>query len=179
VGESRYSGRDMPPGYLKEFAEELRRVGDVVFKGRHRSPVLVVLGKTAELIGEPAGREKTMAALSSAEGVTQMALVDRVFAIEKAPHSPRGPIVLGRSGETDVSIPEYSISKRHCLFDFEPEGIKISDCGSTNGTIVDGERIQVGEQRIVKDGTRVSLGRFAFAFRSAAGFHAHLKSLPP
>lgn len=169
----------MPAGYLKDFVQELGRVGDVVFKGRHRAPVLIVLGKTAELIGEPAGREKTMAALSSPEGVTQMALVDRVFAIEKAPHSPRGPIVLGRSGETDVSIPEYSISKRHCLFEFEPEGIKISDCGSTNGTIVDDERVPAGEQRLVKDGTKISLGRFAFAFRTAAGFHAYLKSLIP
>ena len=66
----------MPTGYLKDFVEELGRVGDVVFKGRYRSPVLIVLGKTAELVGEPAGREKTMIAQSS-PNVTQMALVDR------------------------------------------------------------------------------------------------------
>jgi hypothetical protein len=169
----------MPPGYLKDFAAELGKVGDVVFKSRYRSPVLVVIGKTAELIGEPAGREKTMVAQSSPDGVTQMALVDRVFALEKAAHAPRGPIVLGRSGETDVSIPEYSISKRHCFFEFEVDGIKLTDCGSTNGTIVDGERIVAGEQRIIKDGSQISLGRFAFAFRTAAGFHGYLKSLRP
>ena len=166
----------MSAGYLKDFAEELKRVGDVVFKNRHRAPVLIVIGKTAELVGEPAGREKTMVAKTSVSGLTSVALVDRVFSVEKAPHSPRGPIVLGRSGETDVSIPEYSISKRHCFFDFEPDGIKITDCGSTNGTIIDDELIVTGEQRIVKDGTKIALGRFAFEFRTAVGFHAYLKS---
>ena len=169
----------MPAGYLKDFVEELGRVGDVVFKGRYRSPVLIVLGKTAELVGEPAGREKTMIAQTSANGVTQMALVDRVFSVEKQAHAPRGPIVLGRSGETDVSIPEYSISKRHCYFEFDVEGIKITDCGSTNGTIVDDERIVSGEQRIIRDGSKISLGRFAFSFRTAAGFHGYLKSMLP
>jgi hypothetical protein len=165
----------MPAGYLKDFVEELRKVGDVVFKNRHRAPVLIVIGKTAELVGEPAGREKTMASMASVE-VTQVALVDRVFSVEKASHGPRGPIVLGRSGETDVSIPEYSISKRHCYFDFEPDGIKITDCGSTNGTIVDDQLIVSGEQRIIKDGSKIALGRFAFEFWTAAGFHAYLKS---
>ena len=169
----------MPTGYLKDFVEELGRVGDVVFKGRYRSPVLIVIGKTAELVGEPAGREKTMIAQTSPNGMTQMALVDRVFAVEKQAHSPRGPIVLGRSGETDVSIPEYSISKRHCFFEFEADGIKITDCGSTNGTIVDDERIVSGEQRIIRDGSQISLGRFAFLFRTAAGFHGYLKSMLP
>ena len=88
----------MPAGYLKDFADELKQVGDVVFKSRHRSPVLIVIGKAAELVGEPAGREKTMVAEISPNGMTQMALVNRVFAVEKQAHSARGPIVLGRSG---------------------------------------------------------------------------------
>jgi hypothetical protein len=167
----------MPAAYLKDFREELKRVGDAVFKMRHRSPVLIVLGKTAELVGEPAPGERTIPAQRSGDGVKQMALGDRVFPVVKAPHAPRGPIVVGRSGETDVSIPEYSISKRHCFFEFEPDGIKITDCGSTNGTIVGQVRIPTGEPTIVKDGATISLGRFAFAFRTAPGFHAYVKSL--
>lgn len=163
------------PDYLKDYQEELRRVGDVVFKSRHRAPVLIVVGKAAELVGESGSMDKTMVAAPAPEGERAVALLNRVFPVAKAPHTPRGPIVLGRSGENDVRIPEYSISKRQCYFDFLPEGVKITDCGSTNGTIVGDQ--QIAEPALIKDGTRITLGRFAFEFRTAAGFHAYVKSL--
>ena len=166
----------MSAGYLKDFRDELRKLGDTVWKRRHRTPMLIVLGKTAELVVAKEWSDTTVVATPSGD-VRHMALVDRVFAVEKAPHSPRGPIVVGRSDATDVAIPEDSISKRHCYFDFEAEGIKVTDCGSTNGTIVGAERIVPGEPTIVRDGSTIALGRFAFCFRTAPGFHALVKSL--
>jgi len=169
--------KPMPSGYLKDFKEELRRVGDVVFKGRYRTPVLIVVGKTAELVEGASGVDKTMVAARSGTSKQTMALIDRVFPVNKAPHAQRGPIMLGRSGDNDIAIPEYSISKRQCHFEFEPDGIKITDCGSTNGTIVDEEPIPPREPVIIKDGTKISLGRFEFVFHTANGFHAYVKSL--
>lgn len=163
--------------YLKDYRAELVRVGDVVFKSRHRSPVLIVIGKAAELVGESASLDKTMVAAPSPDGIRAVALLHRVFPVAKAPHAPRGPIRLGRSGENDIPIPEYSISKRQCYFDFDPEGIKIIDCGSTNGTFVGDSQITPAEPVLIKDGARITLGRFAFDFRTAAGFHAYVKSL--
>ncbi|MES1205043.1 MAG: FHA domain-containing protein [Pseudomonadota bacterium] len=164
--------------YLKDYQEELRRVGDVVFKQRHKAPVLIVVGKAAELVDDKDALDRTMAAKRSEDSGKQVALLNRVFPVSKAAHTPRGPVRLGRSGDNDIPIPEYSISKQQCAFDFEPEGVMITDCGSTNGTLVDDARIDSKEQVLIKDGTRISLGRFAFVFRSAAGFHAHVKSLP-
>ncbi|MEO5768553.1 MAG: FHA domain-containing protein [Polyangia bacterium] len=163
--------------YISDYKEELRRVGDVVFQSRHRSPMLVVIGRAAELVAESNSLDKTMVAAPSPEGIRAMALLHRVFPVAKAPHAARGPIRLGRSGENDVAIPEYSISKRQCYFDFDPDGIKITDCGSTNGTIVGDVQIAPAEPVVLKDGTRIVLGRFAFEFRTAAGFHAYVKSL--
>jgi hypothetical protein len=162
--------------YLRDYQEELRRVGDVVFKQRHRSPVLIVVGKAAELVGESKSADRTMIASRAAIGAQQVALLDRVFPVTKASHAPRGPVQLGRSADNDVPMPEYSISKRQCQFHFEAEGTKITDCGSTNGTIVGGNRLEPGQSVLIQDGTKVSLGRFAFVFRSAAGFHAFVKS---
>ncbi len=163
--------------YLKDYQEELRRLGDVVFKQRHRAPVLIVVGKAAELADEDAAFDKTMVASRPVSDAKQVAVVNRVFPVTKAPHAPRGPVMLGRSGSNDIAIQEYSISKRQCYFDFEPEGVKITDCGSTNGTIVAGDKIPQKEAVLIKDGAQISLGRFAFVFRTAAGFHAHIKSL--
>jgi FHA domain len=162
--------------YLKDFQEELRRLGDVMFKQRHRSPVLIVVGKAAELANQSNIPDKTMVATRSAAG-GQVALLNRVFQVTKAPHAPRGPVVLGRTGDNDITIPEYSISKRQCQFHFEMEGVKITDCGSTNGTVVGEDRILPGESVLIADGARILIGRFAFVFRTAAGFHAYVKSL--
>jgi hypothetical protein len=167
----------MPAGYLKDFQEEMRRVGDVVFKQRHRSPVLIVLGKIAELVDDDASHDKTMVAARSPDGVHEMALVNRVFPVLKSAYTQRGPVVLGRSGENDIAIPEFSISNRHCYFEFEAEGIFLTDCGSTNGTIVGDVPIAPGESVELEDGAAISLGRFAFSFRTATGFHAYVKSL--
>jgi hypothetical protein len=163
--------------YLKDYQEELRRVGDVVFKSRHRAPVLIVVGKAAELADDEGGFDKTMVANRSENSDRTVALLHRVFPVTKAAHATRGPVMLGRSGDNDIAIPEYSISKRQCFFEFEPEGVKITDCGSTNGTLVGGDPIPAKEPVLVKDGAKVSLGRFAFEFRTAAGFYAHVKSL--
>lgn len=167
----------MAATYVKDLKDELLKVGDVVFKSRHRSPVLIVVGKAGELAEGNSGRDKTMMATPSERTGHEFALIDRVFAVTKAPNSSRGPVVLGRSGGTDITIPEFSISKRHCFFEFELGGIKIIDCGSTNGTLVGDRRLLSGESAVIEDGSRVSLGRFAFVFRTAAGLHAHLKSL--
>ena len=167
----------MPSVYLKDYKAELGVVGDVVFKGRYRTPVLIVVGKAAELVEDSNGVDKTMVAARSATSKQTMALIDRVFPVNKAPHAQRGPIMLGRSGDNDIAIPEYSISKRQCYFEFDPDGIKITDCGSTNGTLVEDEQIPAREPVMIKDGTKISLGRFAFVFHTANGFHAYVKSL--
>ena len=167
----------MPAIYMRDMKEELRRVGDVVFKGRHRSPALVVVGRAAELVGENPGLDKTMVADPSDETGHEFALIDRVFDISKAPNTSRGPVILGRSDGTDITIPEFSISKRHCFFEFEATGIKLTDCGSTNGTLVADRRLASGESMLLRDGIRVSIGRFAFVFHTASGFHAFVKSL--
>lgn len=165
--------------YLKDVVAELRRVGEVVFKSRYRSPMLVVVGKAAELSGANVGFEQTMVATPNEAVEPEFALIDRVFAVTKAPHAPRGPVALGRSGTNDIVIPEYSLSKRHCYFEFEPAGTKITDCGSTNGTIVGDLRIGSGESTLVANGARMAMGRFAFVFHTAAGFHAHVRELNP
>jgi FHA domain len=163
--------------YLKDYREELKRVGEAVFKQRYRSPMLIVTGRTGELLDDSQSEDKTMIATPSAKPPEAMALLHRVFAVAKAAHAQRGPIVLGRSGQNDIAIPEYSISKRHCYFEFAQDGTKVADCGSTNGTILGDAKLAPREPVPIRDGSTLSLGRFVFSFRTAVGFLAHVKSL--
>jgi hypothetical protein len=163
--------------YLNDYIEELKRVGEVVFRRRHPSPVLIVTGKAAELVERGSSREVTMVAKPSTGHVKELALINRVFPIIKAPFSPRGPVLLGRTGDNDVAIPEYSISKRHCFFEFQPGKIFICDCGSTNGTLLNGARLEPKTSAPLSGGEVITLGRYAFMFQTATGFLDYVRSL--
>jgi hypothetical protein len=163
--------------YLTDYVQELKRSGEVVFRRRHAAPVLIVTGRAAELVGERSSREVTMLSKPGGGDVKSLALMHRVFPIVKAPFSPRGPVLVGRTGDNDVAIPEYSISKRHCFFEFQPGEISIFDCGSTNGTLLDGQRLEPKKGTRLKGGEIVTLGRYAFMFQPADGFLQYVRGL--
>jgi hypothetical protein len=158
--------------YLTDYADELKRVGEVVFRRRHPAPVLIVTGRAAELVAGPEGssREITLLSKPAAGHAQALALMHRVFPILKAPFSPRGPVLVGRTSDNDVAIPEYSISKRHCFFEFQPGEISLFDCGSTNGTLLNGRRLEPKKATRLNGGEIITLGRYAFMFQSAPGF---------
>src|SRR4029079_1336845 len=105
---------------LTDYVQELKKAGEVLFRKRHAAPVLIVTGRAAELVNERSSREVTMLSKPGGGDVKSLALMHRVFPIVKAPFSPRGPVLVGRTGDNDVAIPEYSISKRHCFVELQP-----------------------------------------------------------
>jgi len=52
-----------------------------------------------------------------------------------------GWILVGRAPDNDVVLDEPSVSARHARIDVEPNGVFVTDLGSTNGTWVDGRRL--------------------------------------
>lgn len=53
----------------------------------------------------------------------------------------------GRSQGTDFQLDHPTISSLHCEVMLHCEGVSVRDCGSTNGTFIDGERIKTGQLR--------------------------------
>jgi hypothetical protein len=68
-------------------------------------------------------------------------------------------LVLGRGEEADLRINDPGISRRHAEIRIasSPEGMTVSvvDLGSTNGTQVDGRRVQ---QALLRDGSEIVVG---------------------
>ncbi|MHA7219107.1 FtsK/SpoIIIE domain-containing protein [Arthrobacter sp. MDT1-48-3] len=55
---------------------------------------------------------------------------------------PRGrEMLIGRSPHADLTLPAESASWEHCRLRREDDGVRVLDSGSTNGTLVDGERV--------------------------------------
>jgi two-component system cell cycle response regulator len=72
------------------------------------------------------------------------------------------PLVLGRDPACDIVVPDEAASSRHARFLVEGPGtVVLEDLGSTNGTVVNGERIA---RRVLADGDRVILGRTILKF---------------
>src|SRR5882724_2346687 len=64
-------------------------------------------------------------------------------------------IVIGRSSELDMVLVEEMVSRKHARIALSDGVINIEDLGSTNGTFVNGEKVQQGNLR---EGDRVLIG---------------------
>jgi len=53
--------------------------------------------------------------------------------------------VIGRREDCDLRIPLSDVSRKHCRLILNGETIKVEDLGSSNGTYINGERIQQAE----------------------------------
>lgn len=67
------------------------------------------------------------------------------------------PKVLGRSETADIRLDHSSVSRQHCRFWFEEGVCFVEDCGSTNGTYVNG--ICIEREKIAR-GDTITVGRF-------------------
>jgi hypothetical protein len=168
----------MPAGHVDDFVQELKRVGEVAFRKRHAAPVLIVTGRATR--GTRADTDE-VTRVTSLEGSgrrrASLALVHRVFPLEKAAHAPSGPVVVGRTSENDVTIPEYSISKRHCAFEIRDGLMTVADCGSTNGTTLNGAPLERGTTVPLCGGEQITMGRFTFVYETPAGFLEYVSGL--
>jgi len=69
--------------------------------------------------------------------------------------------VLGRSAEADVQLDDPGVSRRHALVRLTPTPI-ITDLGSTNGTMVNGRRV---DEAALIDGATITVGETTLVFR--------------
>lgn len=71
-----------------------------------------------------------------------------------------GVQVLGRSSECDIPIPGSSVSKRHAKIEIIGDRVLVSDQGSKNGTLVNGQA--VSDQTPIHHGDQLTIGHLSF-----------------
>jgi pSer/pThr/pTyr-binding forkhead associated (FHA) protein len=69
---------------------------------------------------------------------------------------PEGEFVVGRGPECHVRPNSELISRQHCLLRVHGQALHVRDLGSTNGTLVNGERLV--EERALQPGDILQLG---------------------
>jgi pSer/pThr/pTyr-binding forkhead associated (FHA) protein len=83
-----------------------------------------------------------------------------------APHPPvqlhpSDTVVVGRSHACDLTLASADASRRHAEIVAAGEGFAVRDLGSTNGTFVNGERI---EEHALRPGDRIQIGASTITF---------------
>jgi pSer/pThr/pTyr-binding forkhead associated (FHA) protein len=95
---------------------------------------------------------------SDLTGVSGFALV-----VERGPRAGMtfllgdGGTTVGRHPESDIFLDDITVSRHHCRFLTTDAGLEVEDSGSTNGTYVNGSRI---DRSALQPGDEVLIGRF-------------------
>lgn len=80
------------------------------------------------------------------------------------PMEGRQSYLLGRGPQCPLSLSDPSISSEHARLHIQPEGVRLEDAGSKNGTRLNGRRLEAGEAPWLQPMDRVTFGRIrAFA----------------
>ena len=88
--------------------------------------------------------------------------------------------LIGRSGSNDICILHGSVSKLHARAVQKPDGSwRLSDAGSSNGTLVQGVALGDKEERALAPGMLVVIGACHFTVVDAARFHDILLRIDP
>ena len=73
-------------------------------------------------------------------------------------------VVVGRDPEADVSLSEPTVSWKHARLTAHGAAWTIADLGSTNGTRVNGERIEPEREIAIDPGAEVRFGEITLRF---------------
>jgi Protein of unknown function (DUF3662)/FHA domain len=88
---------------------------------------------------------------------------------ERHPLQPPG-IVVGRGSDADLRINDPGVSRRHVEIRVDVAGRQVTvsaiDLGSTNGTSIDGRRVQ---QALLRDGSTIVIGNTTMVVRDPSG----------
>lgn len=142
----------------------------------------------AALLHQPAPRTVEKALLLSgtvglqrrghfAERILLLLRAFRDMAVDFLPQGAEGMLTLGRGTQDDLWLSDPSVSKRHAVLQWEHGTYRLQDCGSTNGTLVNGQLIDGPVE--LQDGDTIGLGDVHFAFVSAPVLYLQLTALQP
>jgi pSer/pThr/pTyr-binding forkhead associated (FHA) protein len=89
-------------------------------------------------------------------------LIVRAGAQAGARFSLEEPVTrLGRHPDSEISLDDITVSRRHAEIERTPEGHVVTDAGSLNGTYVNQERI---ERMLLRHGDELQIGKFRLVY---------------
>ena len=70
-------------------------------------------------------------------------------------------VTAGRHPDSDIFLDDVTVSRRHAVFRRSPDGYKVADVGSLNGTCVNRDRI---DEVLLSGGDEVQIGKYRLVY---------------
>lgn len=99
------------------------------------------------------------AAPTVSDAVAWIIVGDRELPLSRGVHS------LGRRAENDIVVPDAYVSGRHGELEADETGVVFTDIGSSNGTLLNGARLAVGQKTLLQPGDVITLGSVELRLR--------------
>ncbi|MDM4763284.1 DUF3662 and FHA domain-containing protein [Galbitalea sp. SE-J8] len=77
----------------------------------------------------------------------------------------RGRVVIGRGSDADITVDDTSISRKHVEILWDGERAQVTDLGSTNGSLLNGQKVS---KALLPPDSIVDIGRTRIVFRVLA-----------
>jgi pSer/pThr/pTyr-binding forkhead associated (FHA) protein len=131
-----------------------------------------------ELRDDRRGRTGTLRMQPASSALPSQSLVGRIWLVTKGQNGPRGSQISGgRASSNDIVLPEFTISNHHFHFRYDANRLVLIDLGSTNGTYVNGDRIEPEKRVPIANGAKIVFGRYQFEFMTAQAFVASVAEI--
>jgi pSer/pThr/pTyr-binding forkhead associated (FHA) protein len=75
-------------------------------------------------------------------------------------------VVVGRHRGCHVRIASPQVSRRHCCLTLCRDGVLVRDLGSTNGTRINGQRVEEG---VLRPGDALSIAHYRYQLEGPSG----------
>lgn len=100
-----------------------------------------------------------------------------IIPITKTARNPfQSKIIVGRTSTQDIIIDDLKVSKFHAYFEYTSNNqYALIERGSTNGTILNGVKLEPSIQNIVKDQDKISFGGINYIFSSSRSTYSTLR----
>lgn len=155
----RTSGSDplMGPVDLDWARNCLRGMSSQSFFKRYHNPALILsLQDGVKTLEDSATLNATLR--SSRTGPTKQIGIALIKQRRRASHGRSRRITLGRSGDTDIAVKIATVSKLHLFFEQLESDWVVTDNFSTNGSLLENQRLAGGERYPLKSGDSLMIG---------------------
>ena len=111
--------------------------------------------------------DATLLVLPDAQAMAGSDIVHSLQVVEEGGRRRRLAVIdrqvtIGRAAPSDVLIESSLVSRQHCRLQVDGEQVSVTDLGSTNGTLLDGVRVQGTTP--LQHGSVLQLGRVSIAY---------------
>jgi pSer/pThr/pTyr-binding forkhead associated (FHA) protein len=84
-------------------------------------------------------------------------------------------IMVGRHPQCDARLDSFRVSRRHCILTREGGEVAVRDLGSTNGTWINGRRVESGR---LKPGDEMWIAHIRYRLEGTTPYQATMADVP-